>query len=437
MSATPLLASTTPSTSAVSSPRMSLGDDDKCTPLLGAAASKERYTPALPPLPATTKRPSTRRLLSPRALAAFVVIVVALGCGLYATRSSLAVPPAAAAYVDSLHGMFGTTQRVATLVEQMHEPPSTAFESDGIFVQDAAKGNHTVTAILIHGLGDSGDGRPFIWSMPQEFPWVRWVAPTSDYLNVTVREGKKTRAWFDIHTFEDVYEDEDVKGYVHSQQQLNRLIDEERQRMVTAGKEPRIVLMGFSQGGAMTLLSTLTARSENRIEAAIVLSTFLPMIEELDEVFSPAARDTPILWMHGREDPFLSLENAELGVSRLSTPPINLSRLKFKTYEGLMHTWTNEELDDVADWFEANVPERRQHSAQDAFHTLSPAEHEQEKHDAEEKMEVKWFKAEAEVPARRRWRRSMVPRSLRRHSRRRVGPKRLLTGGVLPGQFSF
>lgn len=153
---------------------MSLGDDDKCTPLLGAAASKERYTPALPPLPATTKRPSTRRLLSPRALAAFVVIVVALGCGLYATRSSLAVPPAAAAYVDSLHGMFGTTQRVATLVEQMHEPPSTAFESDGIFVQDAAKGNHTVTAILIHGLGDSGDGRPFIWSMPQEFPWVRW-----------------------------------------------------------------------------------------------------------------------------------------------------------------------------------------------------------------------------------------------------------------------
>uniref|UniRef100_A0A0K3CNX6 Acyl-protein thioesterase 1 n=1 Tax=Rhodotorula toruloides TaxID=5286 RepID=A0A0K3CNX6_RHOTO len=412
MSATPLLSSTTPSSSAVSSPRMSLGDEDKCTPLLGAAASKEHYTAALPPLPATTKRPSTRRLLSPRALAAFVVIAVALGCGLYAARSSLAVPPAAAAYVDSLHGMFETTQRPATLVEQMHEPPSTPLESGGIFVQDAAEGNHTVTAILIHGLGDSGDGRPFIWSMPQEFPWVRC-------------------------TFEDVYEDEDVKGYVHSQQQLNRLIDEERQRMVTAGKEPRIVLMGFSQGGAMTLLSTLTARSENRIEAAIVLSTYLPMIEELDEVFSPAARDTPILWMHGREDPFLSLENAELGVSRLSTPPINLSRLTFKTYEGLMHTWTNEELDDVADWFEANVPERRQHSAQDAFHTLSPAEHEQEKHDAEEKMEVKWFKAEAEVPARRRWRRSMVPRSLRRHSRRRVGPKRLLTGGVLPGQFSF
>lgn len=53
-------------------------------------------------------------------------------------------------------------------------------------------------------------------------------------------------------TFEDVYEDEDVKGYVHSQQQLNRLIDEERQRMVTAGKEPRIVLMGFSQGESLS-----------------------------------------------------------------------------------------------------------------------------------------------------------------------------------------
>lgn len=131
------------------------------------------------------------------------------------------------------------------------------------------------------------------------------------------------------------------------------------------------------------------------------------------------------------------LENAELGVSRLMTPPINLSRLTFKTYEGLMHTYTNDELDDVVDWFEANVPEYRAHSAQDAFHTLSPAEHEREKHDAEEKMEVKWFKADAEVPARRRWRKSMVPRALRRHTRRRVGPKRLLAGGVLPGQFSF
>lgn len=45
-----------------------------------------------------------------------------------------------------------------------------------------------------------------------------------------------------------MYYHEDVEGYVHSQQQLNLLIDEERARMVELGKEPRIVVMGFSQG---------------------------------------------------------------------------------------------------------------------------------------------------------------------------------------------
>lgn len=172
MSAAPLLASATPSTSGVSSPRVSYADDDHCTPLLD---SKEASTQFLPPLPATTPRAGpTRRLLSPRTLAAFVLIAVALGCGLYAARSSLAVPPAAAAYVDSFHNMFETTQRPVSLAEQLHEPPSAPLEPDGIFVKDAAAGKHTVTAIVIHGLGDSGDARPFIWSMPQAFPWVRW-----------------------------------------------------------------------------------------------------------------------------------------------------------------------------------------------------------------------------------------------------------------------
>lgn len=93
---------------------------------------------------------------------------------------------------------------------------------------------------------------------------------------------------------------------MHSQQQVNRLIEEERERLIAAGKEPRIVLMGFSQGaspfrpfdsfgsiidelfdnsgGAMALLSTLTSPHANRIEAAVVLATYLPLIDDMEDV---------------------------------------------------------------------------------------------------------------------------------------------------------
>ncbi|GAA5908641.1 hypothetical protein JCM8208_002171 [Rhodotorula glutinis] len=261
------------------------------------------------------------------------------------------------------------SQYLAFTPEQSHrirdalfDDPSWPLAPSGFGILDA-DGEHTVTAIVVHGLGDKGDGKPWTDVLADEFPFVRWVAPTADYLNITVREGATTRAWFDIVDFDDIWGDEDVVGYMHSQQQLNQLIDDERQKMLDAGKPPRIVLLGFSQGGVMTLLATLTAPTRDRIEAAAVMSTYLPMLDSFDEIFNPAARDTPLLWVHGRADPYLTYANAELSLARLTTDPISLSNVVFSGYDGVQHSWNGDMLDDVVDWFEAHVPRHRAEGA--------------------------------------------------------------------------
>ena len=119
------------------------------------------------------------------------------------------------------------SQYLALTPEQSHrirdalfDEPSWPLAASGFGILDA-EGEHTVTAIVVHGLGDKGDGKPWTDVLADEFPFVRWsvplispfsrccsradgpsfpcrVAPTADYLNITVRDGATTRAWFDI-----------------------------------------------------------------------------------------------------------------------------------------------------------------------------------------------------------------------------------------------
>ncbi|GAA6051709.1 hypothetical protein JCM3770_002694, partial [Rhodotorula araucariae] len=305
------MASYTPVSTAPSSPQPHLASsaplaspvpEDQRALLFPSAAPvrPEPYTPSLGNLPGARKL-APRRLVPcvvPPRLALPLVLALAL-------LAALVLMMATARDSISAYLTF-TPDEARRIATAFFEPPAWALDPSGVAVVEAADGEHTVTAIVVHGLGDRGDGRPYTWSLPTRFPYVRWVAPTADYLNVTVRNGAETRAWFDITSFDDIWAYEDVVGYMHSQQQLNLLIDAERQKMFDAGKVPRIVMLGFSQGGVMSLLATLTAPTSDRIEAAVVMSTYLPLLDSFDALFSPATRNTPLLWVHGRADNFLT-----------------------------------------------------------------------------------------------------------------------------------
>ncbi len=169
------------------------------------------------------------------------------------------------------------------------------------------------SVIWLHGLG--ADGYDFEGVIPLlELPAgaaVRFVFPHAPVRPVTVNNGLEMRAWFDICGLEgDAPQDE--PGVRDSAERLQRLVEREVERGVAP---ERIVLAGFSQGGAVALHAGL--RSPEPLAGILALSAWLPLADRLQDEAVAARRRTPILMMHGRDDPVVSLQVAHLSRDRL------------------------------------------------------------------------------------------------------------------------
>lgn len=156
--------------------------------------------------------------------------------------------------------------------------------------------------IWLHGLG--ADGHDFEPIIPQlALPGsVRFVFPHAPVRPVTLNGGYRMRAWFDITTI-DRKGPLDRDGLLESMTAIEALIKSEIDRGVPA---ERIVLAGFSQGGALALSTAL--RSERRFAGIIGLSTFLMSPEVVQLPFHDANHATPMLLAHGRQDPIVPIE---------------------------------------------------------------------------------------------------------------------------------
>ncbi len=155
--------------------------------------------------------------------------------------------------------------------------------------------------IWLHGLG--ADGHDFEAIVPElKLPKpVRFVFPHAPVRPVTINQGMRMRAWYDIFQFGGGVEDE--KGIRESQGLLEALI---REQPVPARA---IVLAGFSQGGAIVLQTAL--RYPERLAGVIALSTYLPLAGKLKAEKSPANQDLPIFMAHGRYDDLIPLDRAQ------------------------------------------------------------------------------------------------------------------------------
>ena len=161
----------------------------------------------------------------------------------------------------------------------------------------------SATLIVLHGLG--ADGTDFIpmcdaMDLAAVGP-VRFVMPRAPERPVTLNNGYVMRAWYDILGTE-TQRREDAAGLRESLAQVHALIDRERGRGVPAD---RIVLAGFSQGGAVTLLAGL--RYPERLAGLVGLSGYLPLADTTAAERSDANRGVPIFLAHGRSDPMVTM----------------------------------------------------------------------------------------------------------------------------------
>lgn len=158
----------------------------------------------------------------------------------------------------------------------------------------------TTSIIWLHGLGaDGSDFLPLIERL--QFPEdhsVKFIFPNAPRRPITVNQGIQMKAWYDIfHLSFDKSSKEDEAGIKATYQLIKQLIDQEISKGIPASK---ILLGGFSQGGAMVLYMGL--RLEYSLMGIIGLSTYLPLMDTTDMEASEANLNTPILMAHGLYD---------------------------------------------------------------------------------------------------------------------------------------
>ena len=155
--------------------------------------------------------------------------------------------------------------------------------------------------LWLHGLGADGhDFEPIVPELELARP-VRFVFPHAPMRAVTINNGMRMRAWYDIYQFGGGREDDE--GLRASQKLVDELI---RAQNLPAGK---IVLAGFSQGGAIVLQTAL--RYPERLAGVMALSCYLPIAATVAAERSEASKSLPIFMAHGTQDGVIPIDRAQ------------------------------------------------------------------------------------------------------------------------------
>ena len=178
---------------------------------------------------------------------------------------------------------------------------------------EPAGGEAGAAVVWLHGLGADGHDFepivPYLGLRPDLR--VRFVFPHAPRRPVTINMGMVMPAWYDIREL-SLKREVDETGVHESAAQVGALIRRERDRGVP---ERRIVLAGFSQGGAIALHVGL--RYPERLAGLLALSSYLVCDENLESERSEVARELPIFQAHGTADPMVPLAAGELARDRL------------------------------------------------------------------------------------------------------------------------
>lgn len=198
----------------------------------------------------------------------------------------------------------------------------------------------TASIIWLHGLGaDGNDFAPIVPQIDLGGIAVRYIFPNAPTMPVSINNGNVMRAWYDIS--DAAIRREDEAGVRTSQTAIETLMQREKIRGVAAR---RIVLAGFSQGGAIALHSGL--RYAERIAGIMALSTYVPIADKLAAEAHTTNRDVPLFMAHGTDDTMIPIKRA--GQSRALLEQLGYA-LEWHEYR-MPHSVCPQEIGDIALW---------------------------------------------------------------------------------------
>ena len=205
-------------------------------------------------------------------------------------------------------------------------------------------GRPAASIIWLHGLGADGHDFEEIvpeLGLPDSLP-VRFVFPHAPERAITINAGMVMRAWFDIFDLNLNANSVDKEQFLESVEMLEDLIENE---LRTGLASDRVVLAGFSQGGAIALHTGL--HFQKRLAGILAMSMHLPRIGDHSTALSAVNQEVPIMMAHGQMDPVIPLASAIETRQELTRLGYAVSWHEYP----ILHSVCTEEVADIRAWF--------------------------------------------------------------------------------------
>jgi phospholipase/carboxylesterase len=210
--------------------------------------------------------------------------------------------------------------------------------------------SHTATAsvIWLHGLGANGhDFEPIVPQLPNTLTrHTRFIFPHAPQRPITINSGMVMPGWYDVYGM-DFTAQQDAQGIHDSEQILCNYVAQEIEHGIDA---KRIILAGFSQGGAIALQTGL--RYPLTLAGIMALSTYLPLADTVENEIHAANRQTPIFIAHGQFDQVIPFSLGERSRTELEKLGYNV---EWHSYN-MQHNVSAEEIIDLSHWLSARLP---------------------------------------------------------------------------------
>jgi phospholipase/carboxylesterase len=213
-------------------------------------------------------------------------------------------------------------------------------ELDCIVIETQARPNAAV--IWLHGLGaDGNDFVPIIdqLQLPSDYA-IRFIFPHAPVRPITINQGYQMSGWYDISTL-SIVDEEDAAGIRESSAILKQLCEEQEADGIDSS---RIILAGFSQGGAIAL--HCGCRYPKPLAGIMALSTYLVLADSLSEEIGEYADETSVFMAHGRQDEVIAYEYGKQSMEQLEA---NNIEVQWHEYD-MGHAVCLEEIQHIRQW---------------------------------------------------------------------------------------